>query len=114
MFGKKKKKQVFGQHITGTQIQCMKDPFAQSSQSNRAIGLLDLHPLRVLGKGGFGSALLVEHEQYGLRLVLKVVKKDRVRKDTLGPATEREVRLCHPLRHMQTPRLAGFELLAAK
>ncbi len=90
---------------TDTQTQCTKGSFTQSSQNSRAVGLLDLHPLRVLGKGGFGSALLVEHKQYGFRQVLKVVKKERVRKDKLGPATEREVRLCHPLQHMQIPPL---------
>ncbi len=76
---------------TYSQTQFKKDSFTQLSKNGRAVGLVDLDPLRVLGKGGFGSALLVEHKQHGLRLVLKVVKKERVRKDKLGPATEREV-----------------------
>ncbi len=89
--------------MTGTQIQRTKGSFTQSSQNKWVIGLQELHPLRLLGKGGFGSAVLVEHQQYGHRLVLKVVRKGRVSKDKLGPATEWEVRPCHQLQYMQPP-----------
>ncbi len=102
--GKRKKKALdIWKRMTGTKIQRTKGSFTQSSQNNLVIGLQDLHPLRLLGKGGFGSALLVEHQQYGHRLVLKVVRKGRVSNDKLGPATKREVRPCHQLQRMQLP-----------
>jgi hypothetical protein len=75
-----------------------------SSESNEELGtatlqLSNLSPLRILGQGSFGSAVLVEDVISGKRLVLKAVVKG----DSQASATERNI-----LSILQHPFVVGF------